>query len=288
MRAAAGHTMWSIEDRCLGQASPRRVIVWLMLVVVVGSCSDAFGQRPTAPRALDGAVVEDAVSDELFHLPLDDQLADRIDATIDRLDDPTYGEREKATAELIEIGASAFAKLRDAYRDSDTFELRLRIERIAYTGYFNFHVYDGNGFLGVSMQPYPSVRQPVKGIPKDTVGVVVVNIIKGTGAERAGVKKHDVIVAVDGRPLHGVGNDLLNNLSKRIRTKRPGYGLKLDVLRGSKPITIDVTLGRCPPKQAKGNTVRGTSELYRKAARRFPVWWATYFENDLAAGAVGA
>ena len=259
----------------------------LLLFVVAGWRGDASGQRPTAPRSSGDVATEDVVSDELFHLPVDEELADRIDAIIVRLDDPIYDDREKATQELIEIGASAFSRLRDAYRDTDTFELHLRIERIVYAGYFNFHVYDGNGFLGISMQTYPAVRIPIKGVPKDTVGVVVVKIIEKTGAERAGVKKHDVIVAVDGHPLKGVGNNLLNNLSERIRSKRPGHGIKLEVLRGSRRLTFDVTLGRCPPKQAKGN-VRGTSDLYRKAARSFPVWWATYFENDPAAGDVGS
>jgi S1-C subfamily serine protease len=79
-------------------------------------------------------------------------------------------------------------------------------------------------------------------------GVIVVEVVDGTGAARSGLrgegwtrlgpgKNSDVIVAVDGIPVRS-GNDLFRELARH----SVGDKVKLKVLRGGKPLEVDVEL----------------------------------------------
>jgi Do/DeqQ family serine protease len=72
---------------------------------------------------------------------------------------------------------------------------------------------------------------------KDTKGAIVVNVREGSAAEKAGLKRYDVITAINGDPVDG-GNMLRN----RIAATAPGTEVTLTVSRDGKEQTMKATL----------------------------------------------
>jgi serine protease Do len=69
-------------------------------------------------------------------------------------------------------------------------------------------------------------------------GVVVDDVEPGSPAERAGIQRGDVIVAIDSKPIHG-GDDLLAIVSET----EPGTKLKVDYLRERKTGSAVIAVG---------------------------------------------
>lgn len=86
----------------------------------------------------------------------------------------------------------------------------------------------GNAYLGIGFDP-----------EKDDLAIVEVN--KGTPAEKAGFKVGDVVTKID-----DVKMEKRNDLFALIRKKRPGDQITIEVSRGGKPVKIAVKLGTRP------------------------------------------
>jgi serine protease Do/serine protease DegQ len=95
------------------------------------------------------------------------------------------------------------------------------------------------GYLGIRSPDSvtPDVAEQL-GLPKDTKGVLITDIDPGSPAEKAGVKRTDVILGVDGHPVSSH-----EDLRLRISQMVPGSVAKLKIIRDSKEKSIDVTLG---------------------------------------------
>lgn len=91
------------------------------------------------------------------------------------------------------------------------------------------------GISGVSLDTfreyYPNVDLGVD------QGVYVAEITPGGGAEAAGLKKNDVIVALNGEEV-----DTMSRLNTKLIQYRPGDKVKLKVVREKKEIEVEVTL----------------------------------------------
>jgi len=87
------------------------------------------------------------------------------------------------------------------------------------------------GFLGVRMSSGEF----------DKPGVGVAQVIPDTGAARAGLRRGDRILTIDGQPV----NDMFD-LAGIIASARPGQTVRLEVLRDGKELTIEATLGAHP------------------------------------------
>ena len=100
----------------------------------------------------------------------------------------------------------------------------------------------------------PSVARVVRGLPEH--GVVVLRVVKGSPAAKAGLRPAsrqvtvggvtaftggDSIVAVNGKPIASSGQ-----LFDVIAPLEPGDHVELRVVRGSAARTVDVTLGNVP------------------------------------------
>jgi S1-C subfamily serine protease len=72
-------------------------------------------------------------------------------------------------------------------------------------------------------------------------GAVVMSVIAGTGAANAGVKQGDVIVGINKTTISGA-----QDVSSVISSLRPGDVVVLKIVRGTKHITLHVTLGTEP------------------------------------------
>ena len=95
------------------------------------------------------------------------------------------------------------------------------------------------GFLGVGGDPItPDIAEQVH-LPKDATGVIVTDTIPDGPADKAGVKRGDVILAVNGKAI--TNHD---ELRLTISQMAPGTKAVLSISRDGKPISIDVTLSQ--------------------------------------------
>ncbi len=95
------------------------------------------------------------------------------------------------------------------------------------------------GFLGVSTDPLTSDFAEQLGLPKDTKGVMISDITVGSPAEKAGLKRTDVILGIND---HAVTT--LDDLRLKIAQMEPGSTAKLKIFRDGKDKVVDVTLGQ--------------------------------------------
>jgi S1-C subfamily serine protease len=101
-------------------------------------------------------------------------------------------------------------------------------------------VVNHGAFIGVEIESNNAQLQQQYGFSVST-GAVVISVISGTGAARAGVKQGDIIV--------GINNTTIQNsqdVTQVISSLHPGDVVALHVVRATKHLTINVTLGREP------------------------------------------
>ncbi len=79
-------------------------------------------------------------------------------------------------------------------------------------------------------------------------GAVVSEVLEGSPAERAGMKDHDIIIAIDGSPLpvFRPTRYVTEYVDREVERRRPGDVMTLTVLRGSERLTLMATLGDQP------------------------------------------
>jgi 2-alkenal reductase len=97
-------------------------------------------------------------------------------------------------------------------------------------------------FIGVTYRGIDSQLQAAQSLPVDH-GAQVSSVTTGSPADKAGIKKGDIILAIDGKTI-----DADNTLSGLLRKHNPGEQVKLTVLRpgSNSNLTIEVTLGQRP------------------------------------------
>ncbi|HVR73474.1 MAG TPA: PDZ domain-containing protein [Planctomycetota bacterium] len=97
---------------------------------------------------------------------------------------------------------------------------------------------EGGAYLGVFMGPIPEVLQAQIG---EKEGVILEKVVSGSPAERAGLRRHDVIIAIGGEKVAGP-EDLID----RVGAAKPGDVLKLDVRRGKETLHLEATVAARP------------------------------------------
>lgn len=266
-------------------ARQRVLCVAVLIAASAALAVCAQGQQPLTPEAAE--LRNKPITDALLRLPVDDRTAVEIDRMITKLGSADYASREAGTDALLSIGATAFAKMRDAYRASDDLEVRLRIERTVKMSYLTHHVFSKTGFLGMQQDRRlrPPSHEDDPRIPEGSYGIRIGAIIKNTGAERAGLEKDDIIIEIDGAPLDGPIELLFTNFSGVIRKTGPGQQLNLTILRPDDGVfEVTATLGPVP--QSNLNNVSGMREIIPAVNERFAVWWERYFKGtDTSASA---
>jgi serine protease Do len=90
--------------------------------------------------------------------------------------------------------------------------------------------------LGVSIQPVTAEDAEAFGLPR-VAGAVVQGFGEDSPAQRAGMQRGDVIVAVDGRPIQAS-----NELQRVIAQRRPGETVTVDVVRWGQQQQLRVPL----------------------------------------------
>lgn len=101
------------------------------------------------------------------------------------------------------------------------------------------------GLLGVGIQPVNEDKKELFGL-KDTKGVLVPDVKRGSAAEKAGIKRDDVIIAINGETI-----DDPNVLRNKIAGTLPGTEIKVKVMRDGKEQELSVVLDELNPENAK-------------------------------------
>jgi len=96
------------------------------------------------------------------------------------------------------------------------------------------------GFLGVSIQPIDESLARAMGL-KSTKGAIVAGLVKDASAFKAGVKRGDVILSLNGKEIESP-----RSLSRMAARLSPGTKTKLGILRKGKSMTITVKTGKMP------------------------------------------
>lgn len=79
-------------------------------------------------------------------------------------------------------------------------------------------------------------------------GAVVSEVLEGSPAEKAGLKNHDIILALDGRPLPQLKPDrvVVTFIEREVDRRAPGDTLALTVLRGAERVELKAVLAEEP------------------------------------------
>jgi len=109
------------------------------------------------------------------------------------------------------------------------------VQQIMENGTF-VRAYIGISGVGLEDQSYYSHDELMKEFQTDT-GIFVASVASGGGAEKAGIRKGDIILKFNGK---SVGT--MNKLTTLLVAFRPGDEVELVVLRNGKQRTLSVTL----------------------------------------------
>ncbi len=110
------------------------------------------------------------------------------------------------------------------------------------------------GFLGVTLQPIDSELAACYKLEK-VYGALITDVVKGSPAEKAGLRQEDVIVAYNGKEVES-----LSALRNAISLMMPGTRVVLKVVREGKFIEIPVTVTQIPAED-------GVSALQKMGVR---------------------
>ena len=99
------------------------------------------------------------------------------------------------------------------------------------------------GFLGVSAQAVPAEDAETFGLPKGTHGAMITDVTPDSPADKAGIKRGDVVLAFNGRKVAS-----WEELRLIIAETPPGTKVKLSISRSGKPLTLEASLEKYDEK----------------------------------------
>jgi serine protease Do len=97
-------------------------------------------------------------------------------------------------------------------------------------------------YIGVRLQPLWLDDHTRTKLGRKSRGIAAVGgVDAGSPAAEAHIELGDLLLALDGEPAESV-----NGLAQRIANTNPGQTIALEVLRGGKPLTINVQIAERP------------------------------------------
>lgn len=113
------------------------------------------------------------------------------------------------------------------------------------------------GYLGVFLSPIPEVLTAHVGVKE---GALIESVQPESPAEKGGLHRFDVIVALNGEKVKGP-----DDARKRIQSTKAGDSLKLSLKRGADSLDLQVTLGSVPssadlPKEPEAEPLKEKEE----------------------------
>ncbi|HNI58446.1 MAG TPA: Do family serine endopeptidase [Pseudomonadota bacterium] len=115
-------------------------------------------------------------------------------------------------------------------------------------------------FLGITMQPYePDLAKAMGGPEK---GALVQGLTGGGPAEKAGVRRGDIITKVDGK---AIANS--REVQRQVLTHRVGDPVALEIWRDGKMVTISAKAGELPSDEAPAQSAGSTDDANSARAK---------------------
>jgi len=100
------------------------------------------------------------------------------------------------------------------------------------------------GWLGVMIQEItPELAKNFK--LKDEKGALITEVIKGSPAEKGGMKRGDIVISLDGKKIKNI-----RELSREAANKPVGDKVKVEVLRKTKKVSLTILMGEYPSDDA--------------------------------------
>jgi serine protease Do len=118
-------------------------------------------------------------------------------------------------------------------------------------------IYEGKvsrGWLGVMIQDLDQNTRDAMGLSGDTKGVLIGDVFKGQPADRAGIKRGDIVTSVSGKAVESP-----NELRNAIAAIHPGEKIPVELLRNGRKTTVQVTLTGRDAKKTQSTLTSGTS-----------------------------
>jgi serine protease Do len=104
------------------------------------------------------------------------------------------------------------------------------------------------GWLGVTVQPVTAELADSFDL-KEARGALVTDVTRDSPAEKAGVRRGDIILAFDDRKV-----ETMSDLPRLVAAAEVGKAAKLSVFREGKTVTLEVTVGRLAEEGAAAAT----------------------------------
>ena len=139
------------------------------------------------------------------------------------------------------------------------------------------------GMIGVTIQPVTSDLASSLGL-SDARGALVSSVQAGSPAERAGIRRGDVIVAFNGSPVTDS-----NSLRNQVARTQPGTDVTLTISRDNREQQLRVSLGELPAERmtASSEGSSGESDTGKLGIRVEPLTPALADRLNLRGGAQG-
>ena len=99
---------------------------------------------------------------------------------------------------------------------------------------------NGAGWLGIHLTEVPAPLAAQLGL--DATGIMIGNVVEDSPAEEAGLRRWDVMVALNGQSV----SDNMGQLIERIRGFSEGTDIDLTLIRNGEELDVEVTLGARP------------------------------------------
>ena len=99
------------------------------------------------------------------------------------------------------------------------------------------------GYLGVASETVTADVAEQLGLPKDAKGVAITDITPDSPADKGGLKRTDVILAINDKPVSS-----LEELRLVVAQMLPDTKVKIKLIREAKELTVEVTLGKLTEK----------------------------------------
>ena len=110
------------------------------------------------------------------------------------------------------------------------------------------------GYLGITVGEISPDMAEAWGL-KDDQGALVQSVTPGQAADQAGLKRGDIITAIDGKPVTSS-----DEVVRLISASAPGSKVKISVLRDGKPVNLSANLGDRPSGSGGEKSGQGEGE----------------------------
>jgi serine protease Do len=148
------------------------------------------------------------------------------------------------------------------------------------SSYFSLFV-DGGGFLGVNTEDINRENMSRYGL-REVRGVGVTSVAKDSPAEKAGLRKDDVILRVDNDKVTSV-----RKLSRLISEIAPDQNVRLTISRGGNEQEVAVTIGKREEPKITHGLLKGEPKLWKWEENPKTWNWENFSGLDGSAFAFG-